>query len=195
MSQVIVNGHTYSDDATATRDMQNGGHRDWLLPMISDTMVDINTKLAQAVVVPAVSAATVYTRWDTGTADANPGAGYVRGNNATSGLITTLYLANIDIFAADLSALVDTFDGSTSTIKGYLTLRKTTDVSKWITFLLTARVAAGGYRKLTVTLVAQSAASPFAQGDGLALQFARTGDAGVVPAIVTRRARMAAALM
>jgi hypothetical protein len=42
MTQVTVNGNTYSDDGTTSRDMQHGGHRQWLLPMISDLMVVIN---------------------------------------------------------------------------------------------------------------------------------------------------------
>ena len=42
MTQVTVNGNTYSDDGTTSKDMQHGGHRQWLLPMISDLMVVIN---------------------------------------------------------------------------------------------------------------------------------------------------------
>lgn len=36
MTQATLNGNTYSDDGTAARDMTNGGHRTWLLPMLSD---------------------------------------------------------------------------------------------------------------------------------------------------------------
>jgi hypothetical protein len=42
MTQVTVNGNIYSDDGTASRDMRNGGHRTWLLPMVSDHMTAIN---------------------------------------------------------------------------------------------------------------------------------------------------------
>jgi hypothetical protein len=51
MTQVIVNGNTYSDDGSSSKDMRNGGHRQWLLPMISDTMVVINSILGGSFVV------------------------------------------------------------------------------------------------------------------------------------------------
>jgi hypothetical protein len=41
MTGVLVNGHNYSDDGTSSRDMRDGGHRTYLLPMISDTMAVI----------------------------------------------------------------------------------------------------------------------------------------------------------
>lgn len=37
MTAATVNGHVYSDDGSAARDMRDGGHRQWLLPMIADT--------------------------------------------------------------------------------------------------------------------------------------------------------------
>jgi hypothetical protein len=42
MTQVLVNGNLYSDDSSTPNDMQNGGHRQHLLPMISDLMIVIN---------------------------------------------------------------------------------------------------------------------------------------------------------
>jgi hypothetical protein len=42
MTQVLVNGNVYSDDGSTPNDMQNGGHRQHLLPMVSDLMVVIN---------------------------------------------------------------------------------------------------------------------------------------------------------
>lgn len=49
MTQVLVNGHLYSDDGSTSRDMLNGGHRTWLLPMISDLMVEINAILGGSI--------------------------------------------------------------------------------------------------------------------------------------------------
>ena len=45
MTQVLVNGNLYSDDGSTANDMQHGGHRQHLLPMISDLMVTINALL------------------------------------------------------------------------------------------------------------------------------------------------------
>lgn len=48
MTQVTVNGNKYSDDGSTPRDMNNGGFRQQLLPMISDTMIDTSGKVAAA---------------------------------------------------------------------------------------------------------------------------------------------------
>lgn len=45
MTQVLVNGNLYSDDGSTSKDMQHGGHRQHLLPMISDLMIVINALL------------------------------------------------------------------------------------------------------------------------------------------------------
>ena len=41
MTQVTANGNTYSDDRTAAKDMNDGGSRTHLIPMLSDVMVEI----------------------------------------------------------------------------------------------------------------------------------------------------------
>lgn len=48
MSNITVNGNAYSDDGTATRNLPNGGHRLWLLPMLSDAVSDLAGKVAAA---------------------------------------------------------------------------------------------------------------------------------------------------
>lgn len=53
MTQVTVNGNTYSDDGTAARDMTNGGHRNWFLALLQDAVSDLAAK-----VLAATSAAT-----------------------------------------------------------------------------------------------------------------------------------------
>ena len=42
MTQVTVNGNTYSDAGESAKDMRDGGHRTHLLPMVGDVMVAIN---------------------------------------------------------------------------------------------------------------------------------------------------------
>jgi hypothetical protein len=58
MTTVTVNGHTYSDDsAPGTRNLDNGGHRTWFLPLVSDVVTvsgDAQTSATEA----AASAAT-----------------------------------------------------------------------------------------------------------------------------------------
>jgi hypothetical protein len=49
MTQVLhVNGETYSDDGTVGKGMSKGGFRENLFPMFSDTIVDLDAKVAAA---------------------------------------------------------------------------------------------------------------------------------------------------
>jgi hypothetical protein len=48
MTSITLNGNDYSDDGSETRDMTEGGHRDWLLPMLSDAVTDLATKQSAA---------------------------------------------------------------------------------------------------------------------------------------------------
>lgn len=49
MTQVTVNGHPYSDDGSAARDMLNGGAKTWFLPLVSDVMSEAGAAAASAV--------------------------------------------------------------------------------------------------------------------------------------------------
>lgn len=92
-------------------------------------------------------------QWDTGITNANPGAGRVRGNNATPASITELYIGNTDGWGVDLSALyaslvaaerfnvskvgaqanrlVFTRGGAPTANSGYYTIPVTTVVAAW----------------------------------------------------------------
>lgn len=48
MTQITVNGNTYSDDGTAANDMTQGGFRQHLLPMIGDVMVGAGAAVVTA---------------------------------------------------------------------------------------------------------------------------------------------------
>lgn len=61
MTQVTLNGHVYSDDGSAARDMQGGGVRNWLLPMLSDTMTEVAA--IGASVTAAAASATTASNW------------------------------------------------------------------------------------------------------------------------------------
>ena len=65
MTSVSINGHTYSDDGTSARDMTNGGHRSWLLPMLGDTMSEcgVAAASADAAIAAAASASSVAAGW------------------------------------------------------------------------------------------------------------------------------------
>lgn len=129
----------------------------------------------------AISAGTAigipYT-FSTTTADADPGAGTLRLDNATQNLATTIRADLAGSDGSDFTDVLATFDDSTSTVKGYIGLQKLADPTKWILFSVSALASPAGYRNITVAVVAASAASPFAAGDDLVLKFTRNGDKG-----------------
>ena len=119
--------------------------------------------------------------FDTATADADPGAGKLRLSTATQNAATVMRL-DLTAGGQDYTTLLDTMDSSTSVIKGSIRLVKQGDLSKWMTFDLTARAAPTGYRNLAVVCTDSSSASPFAKDDPLLLFFQRSGDKGEIGA-------------
>jgi hypothetical protein len=113
------------------------------------------------------------------TADADPTAGKLRFNAATQNATTTIYLDLTGSDGADYTSIIDQFDASTSAVKGQIRIVKQGDPTKFLTFDVTARTTATGYRKLSLTNTGGSSASPFLAGDGVLIKFTRTGDKGV----------------
>jgi hypothetical protein len=112
------------------------------------------------------------------TADADPGNGKLRFGSATQNTATVLRLDLLGSNSADYTATLDTFDASTNSVKGRIGLVKQGDAKTFLTFDVTARATATGYRNITVTPAASSAANPFVNGDAVLLYFQRTGDKG-----------------
>lgn len=48
MTTVTINGNTYSADGSAAKDMTNGGHRTWFIPLVSDVATVAGTVATQA---------------------------------------------------------------------------------------------------------------------------------------------------
>lgn len=116
--------------------------------------------------------------FSTTTTDADPGGGMLRLNNATQNLSTVIRADLADAGTADVTAILDSFDDSTNTIKGFLRLVKADDPSKWIQFSVTAVASPSGYRNIAAAVVASSTASPFANGDSIVLFYTPIGDRG-----------------
>lgn len=143
---------------------------------INTTAASMNSTLAAA---SALAAAGLGYTFDTATGASDPGAGKLRLSSASQSSATQIYLDLIGADTNDYTSLLDTFDASTSIVKGTLTLRKQSDPRAFLTFSVTARAAPSGYRTLSVTPTGSSSANPFAAGDPLVLQFVRTGDQGL----------------
>jgi len=144
-------------------------------------ILQINNTLASMNQLQAGGAYALPYIFDTATADADPGAGKLRLSSATQSSSTAVRL-DLTAGGQDYTTLLDTFDSSTSAIKGSIRLVKQGDMSKWMTFDITARGAPTGYRNLTVVCTDSSSASPFAKDDQVILFFQRTGDRGEIGA-------------
>lgn len=110
------------------------------------------------------------------TADSDPGSGKLRPNNATAASVTTFFFDDLDRLGVDQTAELATWDDSTSTgSKGKLyIIDLTTPASRW-TYDVTAYTSETGYKKITVTHRAGTAAWPTGN---VGLLFVPRGDKG-----------------
>ena len=153
--------------------------------MISEYPAFISGANAQAAAIDATAAAFAAGTaigipyiFSTTTTDADPGAGYLRLDNATQNTATTI---RADLVGADGTTWTDvlaTFDDSDSAIKGNIMLQKISDATKWILFSVSSIATPAGYRNIAVAVIGSSAASPFANNDSVVLKFTRAGDKG-----------------
>ena len=113
------------------------------------------------------------------TADADPGVGLLRLNNAAAALTTLLYVSTSDLSGAGQAAFLEAMDDSTTTgDRGQITLTNVSDRSTQVLFRVTGAVtSATGYRKVPVAYIGHSGG--LTDGDVFAVAFARSGDKGV----------------
>lgn len=115
--------------------------------------------------------------FSTTTTDADPGAGIFRLNNATPGSATAAYIDNTDADGVSATGVLDTWDDSTNTVRGVLTIRSKTNATIRHAYNVTGSVVDGtGYRKLTLAYVGGSGTLTNAAAHWLI--FDRSGDAG-----------------
>lgn len=115
--------------------------------------------------------------YSTTTTDSDPGSGIFRFNNTTIASVTAAYLDNNEAGGNSITALLDSFDDSTSTLKGFLVFRGVTAPTAFAIFSVSGSVADGtGYRKLTLTYI--SSGGTFTNGNLFAFAFYRTGNIG-----------------
>ncbi len=115
------------------------------------------------------------------TADADPGNGGIRLNNASSTAATTIFIDNVDaLSSADMTAFISLLSGGNnpSSILGTVTLRKALFPEIFAQYSVTAVTNASGYQKLTVSNKGASSAAPFTSGDSLLVDIMISGDKG-----------------
>lgn len=111
------------------------------------------------------------------TTDGDPGNGIFRFNHATIASATQLYVDNLEVGGASLTAWLDALDDSTSAVKGMLYFKGVTTPAAFAVFRVTGVVVDGtGYRKVNLVWVASGGA--WTTGNNFAVVFAPSGDAG-----------------
>ena len=116
-------------------------------------------------------------RFSSAIADADPGAGALRFNNATFAAITQLYVDDLDDGGADAQAWLATLDDSTNAQKGYVRVANKADSSIYRIFGVSGTLTeATGYWKVPVTPVVQNGV--LNDTDAVTVSFVRSGDVG-----------------
>ena len=116
-------------------------------------------------------------KFDTGTSDADPGAGEIAFNNGTYASATVIFIDDADSNGVTVSTDILTWDDSDSTIRGNLMIYDINDRSTYARFNITgASTDASGYVKLAVTHVASN--NTFSAADELSVHFSRSGNKG-----------------
>lgn len=93
--------------------------------------------------------------FSTTTTAGDPGNGFFRLNNATWGTVTRIYIDLLDTGGTDLTTWIDSWDDSTSTLKGHLHFTEIGGTG-FMTFAVTAVTTQTGYREITVSPLAGS---------------------------------------
>jgi len=109
----------------------------------------------------------------------DPGAGKARLNHATiMANVTEMAFSDttVDAGTPNARAFVGSWGNPTSTVKGYVFLRKKTGVQNLALFSVSAITAQTGYTRVTVAHIAS--AGTFTDLDDLIVDFLRTGDKG-----------------
>ena len=113
----------------------------------------------------------------TNTESSDPGSGKLKFNKATLSEATSLRISETDGDGNALAAYVATWDDSTSTVRGHLTMRKDSNPAVFAVFSVSGTLTDNGtWDTFTVAYVAGSGA--FANNDVVKVEFRPKGDKG-----------------
>lgn len=93
--------------------------------------------------------------FDTATADADPGAGYLRLNNAAPASVTHIYISKYNMSSTDVSAWIESLDDTGLTVdRGNIVIQDNTGTKLFIGKITGSVVDNGDYYDITVTPLA-----------------------------------------
>jgi len=118
-----------------------------------------------------------YTFW-TNTSDTDPGNGVLKLNSVTYTGVTKIFVDNVSATGWLATGWYATFDDSTSTVKGYITLLRADADGAHLVYQVNSVEAATGYYRINVNYVSGSFVGISANSTPIVMQFSRTGDKG-----------------
>lgn len=118
--------------------------------------------------------------FDSSTADADPGDGAFRFDNATISSATQIFADDLEVGGGNVAGWLAGWAAFGAAIKGQLIVKGVDDPTDFAVFNVTGVTAASGYSKIAVTYVDHSGA--FTAGQAYALQFSPAGTTGAAGA-------------
>ena len=107
----------------------------------------------------------------------DPGGGKFRLNNATPASVSEIAISDTEFSTTNVSAFIAALDDSNSAApKGYLLLRSSKNVGRFIVYSINSVVQPTGYSQISVTHV--SGTTLFDNDDIIFISFSRTGEKG-----------------
>jgi hypothetical protein len=154
------------------------GERRWDEEKASDTYRLVNSYIQSLEDTVSVSQAGIRYLYSSTTGMADPGNGNFRLNNATPSSATAIAFADEsgETGNPDASAFINSFDDSTSAVKGYIYIKKAGEPQTFMVYAVTGLTDNSGWSQVTVTYVTGNGA--MTNGDACRIEFYRTGNDG-----------------
>lgn len=109
--------------------------------------------------------------FSTNTAATDPGAGFIKLNNATQETATVIRISQSNAILRDITPWLDVMSGSSTAPLGVVTLFKGNDPSRYLRFDLNTMTDQGAYWDLAVGIVESSHDNPFVADDQVVTAF------------------------
>jgi hypothetical protein len=154
------------------------GVRRWDEEKAADTYRLVNSYIQSLEDTISVSQAGIRYIYSSTTGMADPGPGYFRLNNASPASATAIAFADEsgETGNPDAAAFINSFDDSTSAIKGYIYIKKAGSPATFMIYAVTALSDNPGWSQLTVTYVTGNGS--MTNDDPCRLEFYRVGNDG-----------------
>ena len=145
--------------------------------LVSENAAAASETNAAASATAAAASGGILMAWETTTTDTDQGVGKVWTNNANPASATVLYMDDVEAASASINSWVDSWDDSTHTISGTVTIYTNTDPAIFAVYDVTGAVtSASTYSKIAVTYV--TGAGTFIDAAPVSVMFIRSGDNG-----------------